>query len=89
MPDYRIELEEIIRDLFDDDDIQIREETTASDIRGWDSLNNVKLMVQIEKKFSIRFSAGDIVSLKNVGELLKLIEAKAGRQAEPDSRRRT
>ena len=79
MPDYQLELQEIFRNLFDDDDIQIDPKTTAADIRGWDSLNNVKLMVQIEKKFAIRFSTGEVVSLKNVGELLKLIEAKAKR----------
>ena len=79
MPDYQLELQEIFRNLFDDDDIQIDPKTTAADIRGWDSLNNVKLMVQIEKKFAIRFSTGEVVSLKNVGELLKLIEAKTKR----------
>lgn len=79
MPDHRLELQDIIRDLFDDDEIQVTEKTMASDIRGWDSLNNVKLMVKIEKKFAIRFGAGEIVSLKNVGELLRLIEAKTRR----------
>lgn len=79
MRDFRAELQDIFRDLFDDDDIQIGDKTTASDIKGWDSLNNVKLMVKIEKKFAMRFKTGEVVSLKNVGELLSLIEARAAR----------
>lgn len=77
MSKYQEPLQEIIRDLFDDDDIVINAETTAADIEGWDSLNNVKLMVRIEKKFGVRFKTGEVVGLKNVGELLKLIEARA------------
>ncbi len=77
MRDYRAELTEVFQDLFDDDDIVLKDSTTASDIAGWDSLKNVKLVVQVEKKFNIRFSTGEVVNLKNVGELLKLIEARA------------
>jgi len=74
MASTRDELQEIFRDLFDDDDIVLTDSTSAADIRGWDSLKNVKLIVQIEKKFKIRFSTGEVVGLKNVGELLALIE---------------
>jgi len=74
MASQRDELQEIFRDLFDDDDIVLTDSTSAADIRGWDSLKNVKLIVQIEKKFKIRFSTGEVVGLKNVGELLALIE---------------
>jgi acyl carrier protein len=77
MPNYRAELQDIFRDLFDNDDIVISDGTTAADIEGWDSLNNVKLVVRIEKKFGFRFNTGEVVSLKNVGELLKLIEQRA------------
>lgn len=76
MRDIKGELQEIFRDLFDDDDIVLQDGTTASDIQGWDSLNNVKLVVQIEKRFNMRFKTGEVVGLKNVGELLKLIEER-------------
>ena len=79
MRDFRAELQNIFRDLFDNDDIQIEDKTTAADIQGWDSLKNVKLVVQIEKKFAMRFTTGEVVSLKNVGELLMLIEKRATR----------
>lgn len=76
MPSQRDELQEIFRDLFDDDDIVLRDDTTAKDVAGWDSLKNVKLMIRIEKAFGIRFGTGEVVGLKNVGELLALIERK-------------
>jgi acyl carrier protein len=70
-------LQDIFRDLFDDDDIALRPEMTAKDVAGWDSLKNVKLIVQIEKAFKIRFATGEVVGIKNVGELLALIEQKS------------
>ena len=76
MPTERDELQEIFRDLFDDDEIVLRDDTTAKDVPGWDSLKNVKLMIRVEKAFGIRFGTGEVVGLKNVGELLALIERK-------------
>jgi acyl carrier protein len=70
-------LQDIFRDLFDDDELALRPEMTAKDVAGWDSLKNVKLIVQVEKAFKIRFATGEVVGLKNVGELLALIEQKS------------
>jgi acyl carrier protein len=70
-------LQEIFRDLFDDEEIALRPDMTAKDVAGWDSLKNVKLIVQIEKAFKIRFATGEVVGIKNVGELLALIEQKS------------
>jgi len=69
-------LNQIFRTVFDDDDICIRAEMTANDIDGWDSLSHVNLIVAIENLFQIRFSQKELLSLKNVGDLLKSIEAK-------------
>jgi acyl carrier protein len=83
MRDIHAELQEIFRDLFDDDTIHITDRTTAADIKGWDSLRNVKLMVRIERGFAVRFRAEEIVALKNVGDLIKLIEARLAREKDP------
>jgi acyl carrier protein len=69
-------LEEIFRDLFDDDSIVLTDETSAKDVAGWDSLKNVKLMVKIERAFKIRFATGEVAMLNNVRELLALIDKK-------------
>ena len=77
MQNFRAEIQQIIRDVFGDESIVINDSTTAADIKGWDSLNNVKLMVHIERKFGFRFKTGEIVGLKNVGELIKIVEQRA------------
>ncbi|MBR4127063.1 MAG: acyl carrier protein [Alphaproteobacteria bacterium] len=64
---------EIIRDVFDDDKIDISEETVAADVEGWDSLTHITLIGTIEDEFNIKFAMKDVVNMKNVGEMIDLI----------------
>jgi acyl carrier protein len=66
----------VFRAVFDDDIIQISAETTANDIEGWDSLSHVNLITAVEAKFKIRFGQKDLLTLRNVGDLHRLIDAK-------------
>jgi acyl carrier protein len=66
----------LLREVFDRDDIVATPDLTAQRVDGWDSLGNVRLFVEIERAFSIRFSATEIGSLKNVGQLAELIGRK-------------
>jgi acyl carrier protein len=67
----------LLRDVFDNDDLVATPDLTAKAVEGWDSLGNVRLFLEIEKTFNVRFSATEITSLKNVGQLADLIEKKA------------
>jgi len=49
---------------------------TANDVDGWDSLSHVNLILAVEKGFGIRFTRKEIMSFKNVGELLRCIDSK-------------
>ena len=69
----------IFRMVFDDDTIQISPEMTANDIDGWDSLSHVNLTVAVEAKFGIRFNHKELLSLKNIGDLLNAIENKVAK----------
>ena len=69
----------LLREVFDDDDLVATPELSARNVAGWDSLSNVRLFVEIERAFSMRFSATEIASLKNIGELASLIEKKVHR----------
>lgn len=69
-------LTEIWRDQLDNEDITLRPETTARNVKGWDSLTNIQLIVATEKKFKIRFSAAEIMAFTNVGELADMILKK-------------
>ena len=70
------QLNAIFCQVFDDDDIKIVPENTANDIDGWDSLSHVNLIVAVEAHFGIRFSQKELLTFKNVGDLLKCIESK-------------
>lgn len=71
------ELENIFRDILDEDSLNLTRETTANDVDGWDSLTHIQLIVAIEKQFKVKFSSKEILSWKNVGELLDSLKAKA------------
>jgi acyl carrier protein len=70
------EVQEIIRSVFDEPDLVITRESNASTVDGWDSLAHINLVAAIERKFKIKFALGELEDLKNVGDLLDLMETK-------------
>lgn len=70
-------LNEIFRDVFDDEDITITEATTAKDIEDWDSLTHIMLLSAIEDEFDIKFDMKAVQGLKNVGDMAELIAGLA------------
>jgi acyl carrier protein len=66
----------IFHDIFEDDSIAITPDTTAADVAGWDSLSHVRLMLEVQRAFQVKFSAAQISNMRNVGELAALIERK-------------
>lgn len=69
-------VQEIFRDVFDDEDIVIDEHTTSDHIEDWDSLTNIQLVVSIERSMGIRFTSAEIPSWKNVGDMVECISKK-------------
>lgn len=75
-------LTDVFRDVFDDDAIELRRETTAEDISGWDSQAHVTLVVATEMRFGIKFRTAELERLRNVGDFVDLIGTHlAGLQA--------
>ena len=66
-------LNEIFRDVFDDEDITVCDTTTAEDIEDWDSLEHINLTVAIEKRFNIKFTMEEEKTKKNVGAMVDII----------------
>lgn len=66
-------LNEVFRDVFDDESIEVVDSTTAEDIEDWDSLEHINLIVAIENKFEIKFKMNEVTGLKNVGEMVDVI----------------
>lgn len=65
---------EIFHDVFDDESIEVVESTTADDIEDWDSLTHITLVSEIESEFGFKFAMKDVLGMKNVGEMLDIIE---------------
>lgn len=70
-------LNEVFQDVFDDEDIVVKDNTTADDIEDWDSLEHINLIVAVEKKFHIKFSMSEVTNMKNVGEMADIIQERA------------
>ena len=81
MNDTKEIIQIVFRDIFDDDSIVLRDDMTAADVENWDSLNHIDMIVAIESEFKIRFTTAEVTSLKNVGELMALVDKK--RAAKP------
>jgi acyl carrier protein len=69
-------VQDIFRDIFDEDDMVIEDKTSSDDIEDWDSLNHINLVSAIEKEFEIRFALGELMALKDVGAMIDLMMEK-------------
>lgn len=66
-------LNKVFQDVFDDETIEVHDETTADDIDEWDSFEHINLVVAVEDEFSFKIPMGKVVTMKNVGEMIDLI----------------
>ena len=75
-PDMILEkLTVIFRDIFDDNSITLTRDTTANDIEEWDSLNQIKLILECEKVFNLRLKPREINTLQDIGAMVDHIHA--------------
>ena len=80
MTDNIIErLNEVFQNVFDDEDITVDRKTTADDIEDWDSLEHIRLIASVEQRFGLRFNMGEVSTMKNVGEMVAIIQARGTR----------
>lgn len=66
----------IIKDVTQNENATISSTSTAADIEGWDSLSHIYIIAEVEDAFSIRMTAQEGSAIKNVGDLIQLVESK-------------
>jgi acyl carrier protein len=73
LDDFRVLLE----DVLDRPGLTVGDATTAADVAGWDSLRNVMLLMAIEESYGIDLPVDELEGLRNVGELVALVNRLA------------
>ncbi len=66
-------LNKVFQDVFDDETIEVNDDTTADDIDEWDSFEHINLVVAVEEEFAFKIPMGKVVTMKNVGEMVDII----------------
>ena len=72
------QLQDIFRDVLDQDDLVLTRESNARTVEDWDSLAHIGLVTAIQKKYGIKFALGELQELKNVGDMIDMILVKLG-----------
>ncbi len=73
-----IKLKNIFYDIFEDEDLTISEETSRKELKEWDSVAHVKLVLTIEDEFNMRFTTEEVASIKTVSDFIGAIEKRQG-----------
>ncbi len=69
----------VFHNVFDDEKIVLHDALTAKDVKDWDSLNHINLIVAVEMKFGIKLKTAEIARLANVGQFIDVILQKLQR----------
>jgi acyl carrier protein len=70
------QIKEILTRVLKHDRFEIHDELTAQMVEGWDSLTHMVIITEIEKTFAVQFKLKEINKLKNMGNLIELIQSK-------------
>ena len=76
MSDILKKLQPIFQDIFEDDELLITVESNADTVEDWDSLAHIILIFAIEQEFEIKFALGELEAMKNVGDMVELMQIK-------------
>ena len=69
-------LQTLFRKVFRQSEMTITADSSSSNVKGWDSLKHIQLVVMIENEFKVKFKTKELIGLRNVGEMATLIEQK-------------
>ncbi|GAB6283339.1 MAG: acyl carrier protein [Ignavibacterium sp.] len=70
------DLQDIFRDVFNNYNLMITEDTKNNDITDWDSLQHIVLIMSLEKQFNIKFTSEETTKLLDVKTIIDAIEKK-------------
>ena len=65
-----------MRELFEDDTLQVTPELSRENEERWDSMNHLNIIFALEARFSIRFGVTDVESIRTVADLIAIVQDK-------------
>jgi acyl carrier protein len=76
MNEFETRVQNVFREVFDDEKLTIYREMQAKNVEGWDSLNHITLIMTLEETFKVKFSTREVMGFQNVGEMLDCLRGK-------------
>jgi acyl carrier protein len=73
-------LKQTILSELDLDEFDLRDETLAAEVPGWDSLSHVRVISAVEVEYGARFKTLELLKLRNIGDLQALVDRHAALQ---------
>ncbi len=75
--DTRTKLQNIFREVFDDELLQISDDTDPDTLKAWDSLGHIRLISAIEEELALSFTLDEIEAMTSVRQILATVAAKS------------
>ncbi len=72
------DITDILRDVFDEDDLVVTPEFSRKDNELWDSMNHLNIVFALESKFRIKFGVVDIEEMQSVADIMNIVKKKTG-----------
>lgn len=70
------ELQPIFQEALNQPHLAVTADSNATNTKNWDSIAHIELIEMVEMHFKVRFALGELQDLKEVGDLIRLIEQK-------------
>jgi acyl carrier protein len=71
-----LKLTDVFRKVFGNGNLVLKDDLTANDVENWDSLSHMLLIAEIENSFQIKFKLKELNKMRNVGDMIELINQK-------------
>jgi acyl carrier protein len=76
MNEFETHVQNVFREVFDNQKLLIYREMQAKDVEGWDSLNHITLIMTLEESFKVKFTTREVMGFQNVGEMMDCLRGK-------------
>ena len=74
--DIKNRLQNIFRDVFGQDNLEITDLSSPDNIDEWDSLTHITILEAVQDEFGVSFSLDEMIEMVDVEKIINAISAK-------------